>query len=53
MKVIVKVFEEQTEPLVIIPLADTHIGDSHCDMELINALKKLEGVVEARKVTGH
>lgn len=36
MRVITRVFEGQTEPLVIIPLADTHIGDSHCDMELIN-----------------
>ena len=26
---------------------------STSDMELVNALKKLEGVVEARKVTGH
>lgn len=37
MRVITRVFENQTEPISILPLADTHIGDAHCDMDLLQA----------------
>ena len=37
MKVISHVIENQSEPISILPLADTHVGDDHCDMGLLTA----------------
>lgn len=35
MKVISHVLEDQTTPVCVLPLADTHIGDRHCDIGLV------------------
>ena len=44
MKVIAKTIENQTDPVSILPFADTHIGDAHCDMELV--LSSIQHVLE-------